>query len=172
MKKIAFVFIALAGLFFQQDVLAQKGQGKGKGQASQEERRPKSPEEQAERRTKKMVERYQLNDKQAGLLKAANLEFAQGMRALPKGKDNKEARRPQAKALREAHQAKIKGILTAEQYARLEADRKEAQAKAEQRRAERAQNGGGKGNGKGKGKGPKAAAPNDLDEILEDLLED
>jgi periplasmic protein CpxP/Spy len=117
---------------------AKKGYAKG-------DKAKKSPEERAQLRTEKMSERYELNASQKNQLQALNMRQAkekQSMRANYKGAEDKSQMRDTMKANHAKWQAELKGILTAQQFAKYEADREEMRSKMENRK--------GKGDWKGK----------------------
>lgn len=114
----------------------------------------KSPEEMAQMRTDRMAKRYDLSANQKNQLQALNTRQAQEMKAKREGYKASAERTPEQKAqMQEArkanqdkYQAEFKNILTADQYAKYEAD--EAQMK--EKRAE-ARKGGKSGEHKKRG---------------------
>jgi periplasmic protein CpxP/Spy len=119
--------------------------GAKKGYAAKGDKAKKSPEERAQLRTEKMSERYELNASQKNQLQALNMRQAkekQSMRANYKGAEDKSQMRDTMKANHAKWQAELKGILTAQQFAKYEADREEMRSKMENRK--------GKGDWKGK----------------------
>lgn len=88
----------------------------------------KSPEEKAKMMTERMTEKLKLNEDQQTAVYQAHLEVVQ---AQEKSKDEKEA-------LREAHDAKMKSILTEEQYAEYVALRDQRKKRMRDMRKKRA----------------------------------
>lgn len=91
-----------------------------------------TPQGRAERLTNRLEKQLTLNEEQAKKTEAAALTRFTKLAEIEKGKENKDAR----KAVNQAFDAEMKTILTAEQFTKFEAGKKEH----------------GKGKGKGKGK--------------------
>lgn len=141
MKRIAFLMFAL--LMAGTMTMAQ-GPRRGGGE------RERDPKAHAERMTERMVKEYSLNDTQKQQLLEANLEMVQNMgernRPEPpkekakekKGKEKKETDRPSREELqkkmkesREAYDAKLKQIMTKEQYEAYTKNREERAKRGE-----------------------------------------
>lgn len=100
----------------------------------------KTPDERATHRTKKMAEKYQLNESQSQRLLEVNRQHAQDNEAFRKqeelDKRQRKARREQRKAVNARYLEQVKSIMTAEQYGAFEKDMNEQKAKrAEARKA-------------------------------------
>ena len=115
MKRIAFFMMAL--LLVSGMAMAQGGQRGGNRQMD--------PKQRAENMTERMVKEYSLNDTQKQKLLEANLAFVEKMSAPQKdanGKrekmsnEDREKMRAEMKKNREDYDAKLKEILTKEQY--------------------------------------------------------
>jgi len=120
MKKLLLIAIALIGL----QVTAQ-GERKGKDHENM------SAEDIATKRTEKMVEQLGLDKTQEKAVYALNLDVAEkrkemmdarknGEKAERPSEEEREKMRAERKTQREAYQAKLKEILTDEQFAKLE----------------------------------------------------
>lgn len=97
-------------------------------------RERKSPEERAERMTKKMKNNLDLTDEQTDQVKAQNLVFFQKQE---EQRAKMEALREEGKAMHEEHKSALKSILTPEQAAKAEElmdERKEKRKKRIKRR--------------------------------------
>ncbi|MDR0973978.1 MAG: DUF4890 domain-containing protein [Prevotellaceae bacterium] len=87
---------------------------------------PMDPEEMAQRMTDRMVEQYSLNDDQAAKVLAVTKEFAgKMMPARGQGGQPDEAAMQQFRKTQEEYTAKLKGILTADQFKAYEKDQAE-----------------------------------------------
>ena len=95
-----------------------------------------TPEQRVERQTARLTEELSLTEDQAARLKAVNLEFAEKRHAMREVA--REERRAEAEGMRAKHDAAVKGILTAEQFANYEKLMDERASKRKGRR-------GGKG---------------------------
>lgn len=81
------------------------------------DRKEVTPEVQAQHMTDRMVKEFSLNEKQAKELQAANLEFAKQMQAnKEQAKAEKKQKREEMKTMRDARDARLKKILTQDQY--------------------------------------------------------
>jgi len=106
MKKI---FCITCMLTFALMISAQGGQGGGQG-------RQMSPEQQAQR-YERMKTELKLNDKQLAEIKKIDEEFAPKQRELfEKYRDDREKMQAERTKLTEARNAKVKKLLSAEQY--------------------------------------------------------
>lgn len=121
MKKLLLIAIALIGLQFTAEA-QRRGGGDNKDM---------SAEDMATKRTEKMVEQLGLDASQKDAVYAINLEEAQARKAKMDARkesekaekpsdDEREKMREDRKKQREAYKAKLKDILTAEQFAKLE----------------------------------------------------
>ncbi len=134
-----------------------KGAARGKGAAKREEWRNMTPDQRAQAATDRMTKRYALSAEQGAKLKATNLDFTDKMAGVKALREtNKEQWKIERKKLRDEHHAAIKGILTAEQNTKYEADLAKVKERHEARRKAHA-------NGKGKpaGTAPKTEDAND-----------
>jgi periplasmic protein CpxP/Spy len=162
-KFILAIMLAVFSFAAADSAMAQKSGNKGGNKGGNKEQRANmTPEEKATKATDRMTKRYGLDAKQVVSVKAANLSFANQMVTL-KGK-GKEAK-PERQAARQNHKAALKGIFTAEQNVKFEADLAARKARQAERKAN-----GGKGNGKGKGKGAAKGKEEGLD--VYDMLGD
>ncbi|MCC7501867.1 MAG: hypothetical protein IT229_05015 [Flavobacteriales bacterium] len=84
----------------------------------------KTPEQRATDRTEKMSAELGLNADQKTKVQAANLAFTQALAATKEQGADKEAMRTKAKELKVQRDAELKGILTPEQFAKMEELRK------------------------------------------------
>ena len=126
MKKI---FCITCMLTFALMISAQGGQGGGQG-------RQMSPEQQAQR-YERMKTELKLNDKQLAEIKKIDEEFAPKQRELfEKYRDDREKMQAERTKLTEARNAKVKKLLSAEQYTKY----------VEFMRPRQGQGGGGGGN--------------------------
>lgn len=136
---------------------------RGKVAAKREEFRNMTPEQRSQAATDRMTKRYGLTAEQGTKIKAANLDFANktaNIKALRE--TNKTQWKTEHTKLRDEHHTAIKGILTAEQNTKFEADLAKAKERHEARRTARAA-----GKGKPAGTAPKAEdAGDDVYEIL------
>ncbi len=101
----------------------------------------KSPEEMAQQRTERMAQKYDLNANQKNQLQALNMRHAQEMKAMrenhkeataEKSPEQRAQMQEARKASHDKWHAELKGILSAEQYAKYEAD----QAQMKEKRGE------------------------------------
>lgn len=155
MKKITLVLITL---FAAGTMLMAQG-GPKRGDRDHKRGRNINIKEMAVQMTEKMAKEYSLNDTQKRQVYEANLIMIADMQPAPhrgfkhkrdsikidkrdmKGK-KMEAKQPSAemKQAREAYEAKIKSVLTKEQYEAWTKNQAERQKRMEERRAERSQN--------------------------------
>lgn len=84
----------------------------------------KTPEQRATDRTEKMTTELGLNADQKAKVQAANLAFTQALATTKEEGADKEAMRAKAKELKVQRDAELKGILTPEQFAKMEELRK------------------------------------------------
>jgi hypothetical protein len=89
-----------------------------------------TPEQRAEVQTKRLSTYLALNTDQTEKLRKLNLAQAQKMQTL---RDKNAANRQEAKAARDQHQAQLKAILTADQYAKYDQQRTERMNKRKDR---------------------------------------
>ena len=88
--------------------------------AKMKARTPKTPEQQADRHAGKMAKELGLNADQEARVEQLMLARQQETAALKaKYAANKKAGRPEMKAAHDRYQTQLKGILTAEQYAKF-----------------------------------------------------
>jgi periplasmic protein CpxP/Spy len=97
----------------------------------------KSPEEMAQMKTDRMAQKLELNTSQKNQLQALNLRHAQETKAMREshkatGEKTAEQRTQMQEARKASHdkwQTELKGILSAEQFAKYEADKAEMKEK-------------------------------------------
>ncbi|MBL7812661.1 MAG: hypothetical protein JNL57_10600 [Bacteroidetes bacterium] len=109
-----------------------KAHGKGKGGPGAHHG-PKG--DMGAKMTERMKTELSLTEAQVPQVLAANTEFANRMKGLKEKKDagtDKETLKKEMKLVREEHQTKLKGILTAEQLTRLEQLREEHKKKRQE----------------------------------------
>lgn len=130
MKKTLFYSSFLVLLFFFiSPSFAQQGDGN---------RRNMDPKEMAQRQTSQMKESLKLTDEQVPRLEALNLLYAEKVKvARDEAGDDRESMRSTMMEMMKVKDVEMKKILTAEQWTKFEADRKE-----------RMQNRGGGGGGR------------------------
>lgn len=98
----------------------------------------KDPAKRAEKMTERMKTELGLNETQTTQVGAANTDLATRMKALKEKKDagaDSAALKSEAKQIHKDYDAKIKGILTAEQYAKWKELKKEGRQKMKEKRA-------------------------------------
>ena len=119
MKKSLSLTATILMLFtFKTAVFAQQGQGRGN--------RDMDPKEFAERQTSRMKESLELTAGQLPKVEKLNLEYAEKMKeARDQAGEDREAMRSKMMEMIKEKDAKLKEILTAEQWTKFEADRKE-----------------------------------------------
>ena len=85
---------------------------------------PKTPAERAKAQTERMVKELGLDAAQAAKAEAVNLKYAEQAEQLRKEREAEvEKIKGQGKAMKEAHEGEMKGILTAEQFTKYQAYR-------------------------------------------------
>lgn len=156
MKKI--LFALLLAIVSTSSVMAQDNfqRGNRQGFGGQRGDRPRmTPEQMAEQRTKQMVERYNLNDEQAQKLAALNKEMMQPRERQAQNDSVRQAR-PRREGgqmgpqngnrqrgwgnmggFGEEYAAKLKEILTPEQYAKYEEDMQQMRNRMRQGQGQR-----------------------------------
>lgn len=81
------------------------------------DRKEATPEAQAQRMTDRMVKEFSLNEQQAKELQAVNLKLTKQMQAnKEQAKADKKQKREEMKSMREERDARLKTILTEDQY--------------------------------------------------------
>jgi hypothetical protein len=98
-----------------------------------------TPEQRAQMQTGRMTTELKLNTEQAAKVETINLKFAEQAEALRAEREAaREAMHKEGKgqAMRDAHEAELKGVLTEEQFAKWKAKREEMKAKQVKRRTE------------------------------------
>ncbi len=151
MKRMMFtllLMLPIAAAFAQNG-----GPGQGRPQLT--------PEEKATKMTDKMKTRYTLTDAQYPQVYAINLETINARKAVRESADDKPAKAAKMKTIRQDYDAKLKGVLTADQYAQWSKDREDAKAKVIEKRKQN--------KGKGKGQNPPPPVPSDDDLDLDTL---
>jgi Spy/CpxP family protein refolding chaperone len=117
-KSISLIATIFMLLIFNASVIAQQGQGRGRGNMD--------PEEFAKRQTTQMKESLELTAEQLSEVEKLNLEYAEKMKeAREQAGDDREAMRSAMMEMVKAKDVKMKKILTAEQWTKFEAERKE-----------------------------------------------
>lgn len=129
MKKI-FVPIAsfIVILMFMPEIFAQQGQG-GQGRGNMD------PKEMAKRQTDLMVENLDLTAEQLPKAEALNIKYADKFVAAREDADgDRDAMRSTMMTILKEKDVELKKILTADQWTKLEAYRKEARENGRRRR--------------------------------------
>lgn len=148
-------------LAFLLPVMGMMAQGveKGKGRW-----KSMNPEQKASSNANWMTQRLTLTETQKTQVKAANLEFYNSVKTAHdkyKGDSMKTQRKAALKTANETREAKLKTILTTDQYNKLTEIRKERKTKGKSEHPGKGEGKGkseGKGDGKGKGKGGEGKA--------------
>lgn len=107
--------------------------------AHAQEKDRKSPQERAHMMTGKMTKELSLDTEQAAKIEAINLKYAdqvEAMRAEREAEREARLKDGKGKAMREAHDAEIKAVLTPEQYVKWQAQKEEMKAKHMEKRKE------------------------------------
>lgn len=94
----------------------------------------KTPEQRAEARTAQLSKSLALNAVQTEKVRQLNLAQAQEMKAV---RTKNAANRQEAKAARDRHEAQLKAVLTADQYAKYDEQRTEKMNKHKDKRKAR-----------------------------------
>ncbi len=140
------MLVAGSSAYAQTTTKQQDQKPRSEMQGAMKQRAQKSPEELAKMRTDRMAQRLELNDSQKNQLQALNIRQAQEMKAMREshkatGEKTPEQRAQMQEARKASHekwQADLKGILSAEQYAKYEADREQMkQKRAEARKGQK-----------------------------------
>jgi periplasmic protein CpxP/Spy len=105
--------------------------------AAMKHKAQKNPEEVAQMKTDRMAQKLELSEAQKNQLQTLNLRHAQEMKAMREshkaaGEKTAEQRTQMQEARKASHnqwQAELKGILSAEQFAKYEADKAEMKQK-------------------------------------------
>ncbi len=100
-------------------LMAQDADMDGKGK--------KSPEERAKNRTEMMTKELGLTPEQIAKVNTVNITHARGVDDL-KGMTDDKVKKERSKALRDKRDSDLKGILTAEQFAKMESLREKKKA--------------------------------------------
>jgi Domain of unknown function (DUF4890) len=91
--------------------------------------KPPSPEKRAQKQTADMAAKLALTEDQTAQVRDINLKYAQQMQELRNASTapdaDKKALHDQKKALRDAHEAELKGVFTPEQWEKWSAARSE-----------------------------------------------
>ncbi|MEN9640289.1 MAG: hypothetical protein RLZZ262_2158 [Bacteroidota bacterium] len=128
-------------LLFVIALVAIAGQSQNTTSAPVAKKEVKSPDERASQRTKKMTEKYQLNEAQSNRLLEVNRQHAQENESFRKqneqDKAERKTRRENRKAAQSRYMEQVKTILTAEQYAAFEKDMAEQKSKRQAARKAR-----------------------------------
>ncbi len=126
-KNIVFTLPVIALLMFTINVFAQQGGGQG--------RRNMDPKEMAERQTNQMNESLSLTADQLPKIEVLNLKYAEKMKVIRDDADgDRESMRSVMMPLMKEKDVKLKEILTADQWTKLEEFRKEARENGRRRR--------------------------------------
>lgn len=129
MKKV-FVFATpvLIILMLAPNAFAQQGQG-GQGRGNMD------PKEMAKRQTDQMIETLSLTAEQLPKVEVLNLKYAEKMKAARDASDgDRESMRNTFREMMKKKDVTLKEILTADQWTKLEAWRKEARENGQRRR--------------------------------------
>jgi len=96
-----------------------------------------SPQDRAEMRTEHMVKELGLNEDQTAKVKEINARYGEKMQAMRQAQKAELTEKRDTRAeLEEARMAELKGVLTPDQYAKLEARQKEMRDKRMEHRQE------------------------------------
>ncbi|MBK9760736.1 MAG: hypothetical protein IPO90_12370 [Flavobacteriales bacterium] len=106
-------------------LMAQDADMDGKGK--------KSPEERAKNRTEIMTKELGLTPEQIAKVNTVNITHARGVDDL-KGMTDDKVKKERSKALRDKRDSDLKGILTAEQFAKMESLREKKKAVAKDKK--------------------------------------
>ena len=118
MKSTFNTIAILLVVLFNTTVIAQDGRGQG--------RRNMDPKELAERMTSQMKESLKLTEAQLPQVEALNLKYAEKMSAArAEASGDREVMRGKMRTMMQEKDVELKKILTAEQWTKFEADRKE-----------------------------------------------
>ena len=117
-KSLSLIAIILMLLTFKPTVFAQQGLGRGN--------RDMDPKEFADRQTSRMHELLELTAAQLPKVEKLNLEYAEKMKEVrDQAGEDREAMRSKMMEMIKEKDAKLKAILSEEQWTKFEADRKE-----------------------------------------------
>ncbi|KAA9345738.1 DUF4890 domain-containing protein [Adhaeribacter soli] len=112
-----------------------KREGAVAGKHNRGNKEMKSPEERADRQTKVMVEKLGLTNDQASRIKELNLRKAQQMQALKaKYGEQRKGMGAEMQDIKNTWHQDLKNVLSAEQYAKFQAQQEERKAKMKARR--------------------------------------
>jgi protein CpxP len=116
-KTLFFAGFSILLFFFISPSFAQQGGG---------DRRNMDPKEMAERQTNQMKESLKLSAEQIPKVEALNLQYAEKIKvARDEAGDDRESMRSTMMEMMKEKDVEMKKILTAEQWTKFEADRKE-----------------------------------------------
>jgi periplasmic protein CpxP/Spy len=118
------IIMFAAALLVAMAASAQNVPAKGK-------RTPKTPEEKAKKQTEWMKKDLQLTDDQAQQIEEINLKYAK------KAEARKEALKAEHEKFKGEKEADLKKVLTPDQYAKFDQERKDKQAQKEAKKANR-----------------------------------
>ncbi|MBD1398543.1 DUF4890 domain-containing protein [Pontibacter sp. JH31] len=148
MKKLIAVLsigMLVAGSSYAQTTTPQKDKKpRSEYRGAKGDKAQKTPEEKAQMKTDRMAQKLELNASQKNKLQALNLRHAQEMKAMHErykatGEKTAEDRTRMQEARKVSHdkwKAELKRILTAEQFAKFEADRDEMHDHMKHKRGE------------------------------------
>ena len=126
-------FTAIKGILNGEQVTkfeAMKSEGKGRrGHKGERGRRGGTPEERAERHTKRLTEKLSLSAEQATKVAAINTDFAAKRKAAKDSAKDREEGKAARETLRSEHKTAIKAVLTPEQTATYEAMKSEGKGR-------------------------------------------
>ncbi len=122
MKKIVLMLALVTGIGYA-----------ATAQEAQKTRTKVTPEQRAERQAERMKEALQLTEDQKKAIYELNLQSANKMKAYKK--DQRDANKDQFKKMRDEREAKMKSILTPEQYEKHQAMKAERMKKMNERKA-------------------------------------
>ena len=122
MKKIVLMLALVTGIGYA-----------ATAQEAQKTRTKVTPEQRAERQAERMKEALQLTEDQKKAIYELNLQSANKIKAYKK--DQRDANKDQFKKMRDEREAKMKSILTPEQYEKHQAMKAERMKKMNERKA-------------------------------------
>ncbi|MBX2972658.1 MAG: hypothetical protein KF797_06115 [Flavobacteriales bacterium] len=103
--------------------------------AQAQDKAQRTPEERAKMRTERLTKELELTPEQAAKVEAINMKYAGKVDEVRKEREAERAEvRKEAKTMHDAHDAEMKAVLTADQYAKWTARKEEMRNKQHERR--------------------------------------
>ncbi len=103
--------------------------------AQAQDKAQRTPEERAKMRTERLTKELELTPEQATKVQAINVKYADKVDEARKEREADRAEvRKEAKTMHDAHDAEMKAVLTADQYAKWTARKEEMKARHMERR--------------------------------------